>query len=158
MTLNSRQRTFKNSFQTFKGLIQERSGLPFPDDPHDQLWGAVGAVFSSWNNNRAVTYRRLEKHSGRMGHCGHGSGYGVWESGRELRYRCRLYPRPLHWRKRTERRFSHQRPGGRCGGRYPHAATDYPLSLTPARPTRRVFGRRTERTLPGPGRADAGLL
>ncbi len=44
----------------FKGLIHERSGIPFPDDPHDQLWGAVGAVFSSWNNTRAVTYRRLE--------------------------------------------------------------------------------------------------
>ena len=44
----------------FKGLIQERLGLPFPDDPHDQLWGAVGAVFSSWNNNRAITYRRIE--------------------------------------------------------------------------------------------------
>ena len=44
----------------FKGLIQERLGLPFPDDPHDQLWGAVGAVFSSWNNNRAISYRRIE--------------------------------------------------------------------------------------------------
>ncbi len=44
----------------FKGLIQERLGLPFPDDPHDQLWGAVSAVFSSWNNNRAITYRRIE--------------------------------------------------------------------------------------------------
>ena len=44
----------------FKSLIHERSGIPFPDDPHDQLWGAIGAVFSSWNNARAVTYRRLE--------------------------------------------------------------------------------------------------
>lgn len=44
----------------FKGLIQERSSIPFPDDPHDQLWGAIGAVFSSWNNTRAATYRRLE--------------------------------------------------------------------------------------------------
>ena len=44
----------------FKGLIQERSSIPFPDDPHDQLWGAIGAVFGSWNNTRAATYRRLE--------------------------------------------------------------------------------------------------
>ena len=44
----------------FKALILERLGLPFPDDPHDQLWGAVGAVFSSWNNNRAIAYRRIE--------------------------------------------------------------------------------------------------
>ena len=44
----------------FKNLIQERLGLPFPDDPHDQLWGAIGAVFGSWNNARAVTYRKIE--------------------------------------------------------------------------------------------------
>ena len=32
---------------------------PFPQDPHEQLWGAIGAVFSSWMNARAITYRRL---------------------------------------------------------------------------------------------------
>src|SRR5690606_37673788 len=32
---------------------------PFPQDPDEQLWGAIGAVFSSWNNPRAATYRRL---------------------------------------------------------------------------------------------------
>jgi pyruvate,orthophosphate dikinase len=39
-------------------LLQER-GEPFPQDPHEQLWGAVGAVFRSWMNQRAITYRRL---------------------------------------------------------------------------------------------------
>jgi pyruvate, orthophosphate dikinase len=34
-------------------------GKPFPQDPHEQLWGAIGAVFGSWQNPRAVTYRRL---------------------------------------------------------------------------------------------------
>ena len=39
--------------------IEEELGRPFPQDPHEQLWGAIGAVFSSWMNTRAITYRRL---------------------------------------------------------------------------------------------------
>jgi len=39
--------------------IEEELGSPFPQDPHEQLWGAIGAVFSSWMNARAITYRRL---------------------------------------------------------------------------------------------------
>ena len=43
----------------YKHKVQEETGKPFPQDPHDQLWGAIGAVFSSWMNQRAITYRRL---------------------------------------------------------------------------------------------------
>ncbi len=43
----------------FKERVEEESGAPFPQDPHAQLWGAIGAVFGSWMNQRAVTYRRL---------------------------------------------------------------------------------------------------
>ncbi|GLS22565.1 pyruvate, phosphate dikinase [Labrys miyagiensis] len=43
----------------YKGLVKEELGTPFPEDPHEQLWGAVGAVFSSWMNARAITYRTL---------------------------------------------------------------------------------------------------
>jgi pyruvate,orthophosphate dikinase len=43
----------------FKNEILRRTGKPFPDDPWEQLWGAVGAVFGSWENARAVTYRRM---------------------------------------------------------------------------------------------------
>ncbi|HWQ93633.1 MAG TPA: pyruvate, phosphate dikinase, partial [Clostridia bacterium] len=42
----------------FKSLIKERTGKEFPQDPWKQLWGAVGAVFSSWMNDRAIVYRR----------------------------------------------------------------------------------------------------
>jgi len=42
----------------FKKLIKERTGLEFPQDPWKQLWGAVGAVFGSWMNDRAIVYRR----------------------------------------------------------------------------------------------------
>jgi pyruvate, orthophosphate dikinase len=43
----------------FKARVENESGRPFPQDPYAQLWGAVGAVFSSWMNQRAITYRRL---------------------------------------------------------------------------------------------------
>ncbi|HEV7694143.1 MAG TPA: pyruvate, phosphate dikinase [Hyphomonadaceae bacterium] len=43
----------------YKKAIVKRLGKDFPQDPKDQLWGAIGAVFSSWMNDRAVTYRRL---------------------------------------------------------------------------------------------------
>ncbi len=42
----------------FKSLIKERTGKEFPQDPWKQLWGAVGAVFGSWMNDRAIVYRR----------------------------------------------------------------------------------------------------
>jgi pyruvate, orthophosphate dikinase len=43
----------------YKEAVANEAGKDFPQDPHDQLWGAIGAVFSSWMNARAVTYRRL---------------------------------------------------------------------------------------------------
>ncbi|MDJ1462053.1 pyruvate, phosphate dikinase [Nitratireductor sp. GZWM139] len=50
---------WQNVIALYKGRIESELGAPFPQDPHEQLWGAVGAVFSSWMNPRAVTYRRL---------------------------------------------------------------------------------------------------
>ena len=44
---------------TYMTIVEEEAGRPFPQDPHDQLWGAIGAVFNSWMNARATTYRRL---------------------------------------------------------------------------------------------------
>jgi pyruvate,orthophosphate dikinase len=43
----------------YKEAVARETGKEFPQDPHDQLWGAIGAVFSSWMNARAVTYRKL---------------------------------------------------------------------------------------------------
>ncbi len=43
----------------YKDLVKSELGHEFPQDAHEQLWGAIGAVFKSWNNQRAVTYRRL---------------------------------------------------------------------------------------------------
>lgn len=43
----------------YKALVEQETGKPFPQDPSQQLWGAIGAVFTSWNGARAVTYRKL---------------------------------------------------------------------------------------------------
>ncbi len=48
----------KELVDRFKALIRERTGKEFPQDPWQQLWGAVGAVFGSWMNDRAMVYRR----------------------------------------------------------------------------------------------------
>jgi pyruvate,orthophosphate dikinase len=45
----------------FKKIVKDVLGQPFPEDPQDQLWGGIGAVFGSWNGKRAVDYRRIEK-------------------------------------------------------------------------------------------------
>jgi pyruvate,orthophosphate dikinase len=44
----------------YKAKVIQVIGRPFPDDAHEQLWGAIGAVFKSWNGKRAISYRRIE--------------------------------------------------------------------------------------------------
>src|SRR5213079_2067556 len=48
----------KELVQRFKALIDDRAGKSFPQDRWQQLWGAIGAVFGSWMNDRAIVYRR----------------------------------------------------------------------------------------------------
>ncbi|WP_201840392.1 pyruvate, phosphate dikinase [Microvirga zambiensis] len=43
----------------YKALVEKELGRPFPQEPEEQLWGAIGAVFGSWMNNRAIKYREL---------------------------------------------------------------------------------------------------
>jgi len=45
---------------SFKALIKRRLRRPFPEDPEEQLWGSIGAVFASWQGQRAIRYRELE--------------------------------------------------------------------------------------------------
>src|SRR5438067_4204513 len=48
----------KELVKRFKALIKERTGKSFPQDPKEQMWGSIGAVFGSWMNDRAIVYRR----------------------------------------------------------------------------------------------------
>jgi pyruvate,orthophosphate dikinase len=50
----------KELIEIYKAKVQEVLGKPFPEDPMDQLWGAISAVFQSWMGKRAISYRRIE--------------------------------------------------------------------------------------------------
>ena len=49
----------KELVDVYKKIILEESGMSFPQDPMDQLWKAIAAVFGSWNNARAIKYREI---------------------------------------------------------------------------------------------------
>lgn len=57
----------KELVRRFKAIIKERKGIEFPTDPMEQLWGAICAVFGSWNNERAILYRKMEGIPGEWG-------------------------------------------------------------------------------------------
>jgi pyruvate, orthophosphate dikinase len=58
---------WKELVKEYKAYFKEQAGRDFPEDPMDQLWGAIGAVFGSWMAEKAVTYRRVEKITGLFG-------------------------------------------------------------------------------------------
>ena len=79
---------WKELVAEYKQYFKQQAGKDFPNDPLEQLWGAVGAVFGSWMAEKAVTYRRVEKITGLLGtavnvvqmvfgNTGEGSGTGV---------------------------------------------------------------------------------
>jgi pyruvate,orthophosphate dikinase len=57
----------KDLVKEFKKAIKQRLGVTFPEDPMEQLWGSIGAVFKSWNTDRAVAYRQLNDIPGDWG-------------------------------------------------------------------------------------------
>ncbi len=57
----------KKLCEQFKKKVNEVLGREFPDDPQEQLWGAIGAVFKSWEGRRAVAYRKIEGIPGQWG-------------------------------------------------------------------------------------------
>ena len=58
---------WKELIRDYKEYFREKTGTTFPEDPQEQLWGAIGAVFGSWMAEKAVTYRRVEKITGLLG-------------------------------------------------------------------------------------------
>jgi pyruvate,orthophosphate dikinase len=52
-------RDLKDLVVRFKAAIKQRTGKDFPEDPKEQIWGAIGAVFGSWMNDRAIAYRKM---------------------------------------------------------------------------------------------------
>ena len=81
--------------------LEAQAESQFPEDPWEQLWGAIGAVFGSWENPRAVTYRAHVRDPRRLGHRRQRAGDGLRQPGRRLRHRRRLHARPRDGRERA---------------------------------------------------------
>jgi pyruvate,orthophosphate dikinase len=58
---------WRDLVKEYKQYFRSKTGKDFPEDPQEQLWGAIGAVFESWMAEKAVTYRRVEKITGLLG-------------------------------------------------------------------------------------------
>ena len=114
----------KELVQRFKDLIKERTGKAFPQDPREQLWGAIGAVFGSWKNDRAMVYRRKYGIPHDWGTAVNVQTMVFGNMGEDQRHGRRLHPRSGQRRESFLRRISDQRPGRRRGRRRAHAATD----------------------------------
>ena len=107
----------------FKKLIKKRSGKNFPENPLEQLYGSVNAVFNSWNNDRAKVYRQKYGIPAEWGYCGECPGDGLRQHRQKVWHRSRLHAGSRNRRKCLLRGISHRCPGRRCGGRcsYPEA-------------------------------------
>ncbi len=57
----------KELVKLFKHAVKKKTGKDFPQDAYEQLWGSVMAVFDSWNNERAILYRKLNNIPGEWG-------------------------------------------------------------------------------------------
>ena len=125
----------------YKAKVERELGKPFPQDPHEQLWGAIGAVFGSWMNPRAITYRRLHDIPDELGHGRQCAGHGLRQYGRDLCHRRRLHAQSLDRREGTLRRISRQRARRRCRRRHPHAAEHHRSGAHECRLRQAVDGR-----------------
>ena len=81
--------------ESYKDMVHAELGRPFPQDPQEQLWGAIGAVFGSWMNPRANTYRRLHDIPANWGTAVNVQGHGVRQHGQRLRHRRVLHARSI---------------------------------------------------------------
>ena len=97
---------WKELVAEYKAFFREKTGKDFPEDPIEQLWGAVGAVFGSWMAEKAVTYRRVEKITGLLGHCRQRHADGFRQHWRQFRHRRLLHAQPQLRRKGLLRRLS----------------------------------------------------
>ena len=136
----------------FKAAIKKNTGKDFPTNPWEQLWGAICAVFSSWMNERAILYRKLNNIPAEWGTAVNVQAMVFGNMG-ETSATGRRYGR-----RHFQRRIPRQRSGRRRGSRYPHAAGDHHRGLAPLGRTARHFRERTGAQVPVARRGDACRL
>ena len=145
----------------FKALVKERAGKQFPDSPWDQLLGAVGAVFGSWMNDRAIVYRRKYNIPTEWGTAVNVQAMVYGNTGDNSGLGRRVHAQPGERRQGVLRRVPHQRAGrGRrrrrahagAGGRAEEGRCRRPTPSSSASARRSRSTSRTSRTSSSPSR------
>ena len=106
----------------YKEVVKRETGKAFPQDAREQLWGAIGAVFSSWMNQRAITYRRLHEIPESWGTAVNVQAMVFGNMGETSATGVAFTRNPVDRRKRALRRIPDQRPGRGRGRGHPHPA------------------------------------
>ena len=112
----------KELVERYKALIRERKHLEFRQDPMDQLWGAITAVFGSWNNPRAIAYRELNDIPSDMGTAVNIQAMVFGNMGEDCGTGVALHPQSGHRRECLLRGIPDQCPGRGCRRRHPDPA------------------------------------
>ena len=111
--------TLRRLVQRYKDVVRKHTGKPFPQDPTEQLRGAIEAVFTSWDGARALAYRIRERISHDLGTAVNVQAMVFGNRDDELGHRRRLHPRTRHRREQAVRRLPRQRAGRGRRGRHP---------------------------------------
>ncbi len=106
----------------YKAAVERDLGKPFPQDPHEQLWGAIGAVFASWMNDRAKFYRRMHDIPEAWGTAVNIQSMVFGNMGDDSATGVAFTRNPSTGDEPPVRRVPDQRPGRGRGRRHPHAA------------------------------------
>jgi hypothetical protein len=106
----------------YKAIVEEEWGKPFPMDVNDQMWGAIGAVFGSWESERAKVYRRLNHIPADWGTAVNVQAMVFGNMGDTSATGVAFTRDPATGGTRLLRRIPHQRAGRGRGRGHPHAA------------------------------------
>ena len=127
---------------TTRTSSRRETGKPFPQDPTEQLRGAIEAVFRSWNGARAIAYRVRERISHDLGTAVNVQAMVFGNRDDNSRHRRRLHPQRGHRREQAVRRLPRQRPGRRRRRRHPQhrgpRRAEAPLPGDPRRAARHL--------------------
>ncbi len=103
-------------------IVEKTRGKPFPQDVNEQLWGAIGAVFESWMNQRAITYRKLNDIPHDWGTAVNVQAMVFGNMGEDCCTGVAFTRNPSTGEKAFYGEYLVNAQGRRCCGRYPHAA------------------------------------
>jgi len=129
----------------FKKIVKSTLGKSFPDDPYEQLWGGIKAVFQSWNGKRAIAYRKIEHIPDEWGTAVNVQAM-VFGNGRGV------HAQSVHGRGRILRRVAGQCAGRRRGRGDSHAVAAEYRNQDRRQPSDAVAGRGMAWTLQAAGR------